>query len=362
MEFTATNKSELIEDYILKELLPKYKPGDKFPSELDLSQMLNTSRPTIHKVLSGLTSRGLLHRRNGAGTFISPPKLKSDTVLAVLSSPSESSPTHSPSWFTPDYILEEFGASASKFGIGVQITYLHPDERSYVETVEILMKSKAGAYIFTELGGYGPIIRELRERGALCIARGPAPSETFHCVYGLLKDGVKEGIRALLASGCKSIANFTLTSMNGMPSRYEIIRQAAYEEALKEAGLPISPELIRVCGGFPHDGYMETRKMLKEGVRPDGIFGGSDMRTFGIIQALKEAGLRIPEDVSILGSDNLPECLEQTPELSTVEYPLRKIGGTMFEILQEANANPSGGIINRGLKCEFIRRGSIRKP
>jgi len=361
MEFTVASKSELIEGYIVRELLPRLQAGEKLPSELELSKQLGTSRPTIHKIFSNLTSLGLLERRNGIGTFVSgKPKIKNDTVMAVLASPYEMSPTQSPSWFSSQYILEGFGTKASQAGIGVQIVHLHPDERSYAETVDILLKSKAGAYLFTELGGYGEIVKELVARGSICVVRSPWPSEIAHSVCGLLKEGVKEGVKALIDSGCKRIAHFSISQQPDITHRYEVIRYSGYEEALKEAGIPIDRSLLRECGGFPHDGYMETRKMLAEGVRPDAVFGGADFRALGIIQALKEAGLRIPQDVSVLGSDNLPDCLKQDPPLSTVEYPMRRMGEAMFEILQEAAANPGCGPISKALNCEFIRRGSMR--
>ncbi len=360
MEFTATSKSGLIEDYIVKELIPKYRAGEKLPSELELSRELKTSRPTIHKILSNLTSLGLLQRKNGIGTFVNGPRLKSDTVMAVLPSPSEISPTLSSTWFNSQFILEGFEARASKAGIGVQIAYLHPDDRSSEETVDILMRSRAGSYLIPSLGGYEGIIRGLMSRGLPCVARSHCQVDFCHCVYGLLKEGAKEGVKALIDAGCRRIAHFSRERTESW-SHYEKLRYSGYEEALKEAGLPVLPELDRVCGGFPHEGYLETRKMLAEGVVPDGIFGGTDIRSFGIIQALKEAGLRIPEDVSVVGSDNLPEGLAHAPALSTVDYPMKRMGETMFEMLQEALANPGAGPMARAMKCEFIRRGSIKE-
>ncbi len=362
MEFTATSKSELIEDYIVKELLPKYRAGDRLPSELELAHEFKTSRPTIHKILSNLTRQGLLLRKNGIGTFVNGPKLKNDTVMVVLSSPSDTLPGRNPSWFSSQYMLEGIGSRASERGIAVQVTHLHPDERSHTETVEILLKSRVKGYFFPMLGGYAGTVRELHARGAACVVRSHAPLDYCHSVYGLLREGVKEGIKELINSGCRRIAHFSLPLRPWNAATYERIRFEGYEEALAEAGLPVERELLRECGGFPHDGYQETRRMLAEGVRPDAVFGGVDFRTLGIMQALAEAGLRIPEDVSVLGSDNLQDCLEQKPALSTVEYPMRRMGEAMFEIFQEAVVNPGGEIISRALKCEFIRRGSMRAP
>ena len=67
------SKSELLEQHLLREVLPRFRPGERIPSEQEMADRLNTSRTTMHKVYFNLMSRGLIYRRNGVGTFVAEP-------------------------------------------------------------------------------------------------------------------------------------------------------------------------------------------------------------------------------------------------------------------------------------------------
>ena len=62
-------KSEQLENHLLREILPQYRPGERVPSEVEMARQLGTSRTTMHKVYFNLISRGLLYRQSGIGTF-----------------------------------------------------------------------------------------------------------------------------------------------------------------------------------------------------------------------------------------------------------------------------------------------------
>lgn len=355
MKFAAASKSELIEEYIVREILPRYRSGEKIPSELELSRELQTSRPTIHKIFSNLTAKGVLYRENGVGTFISAPSMRNRTISVVLSSSSEMSPNNHHSWFNAQFILEGFTRRALQEGVNLSLIYLHPDDQPAEKGAEILLSAHTDHYLFPDLGGYVKLIPSLLRQGKVCIVRAPTPSKLTHAVYGELRHGVRDAVNYLIRSGRKNIAHF-----GGAQDRtsYELERYSGYEEAMTEAGLPIRPELVRVCDGFPQDAYLEAKKMLAEGVCPEAIFAGTDLRAFGIMDLLNEKGLKIPDDIAIIGSDNLPDCRKSVPPLSSVEYPLQRMGEGMFEIFRQVVANPSSPIINLGFECRFIKRGS----
>lgn len=354
MQFAAASKSELIEDYIVRELLPKYRRGEKIPSELELSKELGTSRPTIHKIFSNLTAKGVLYRENGVGTFVSAPTLRGRAVSVVLPSPNDMSPERSYTWFNSQFLLEGFTSRAAKEGVHVNLSYLHPDEQPLARGLDNLLGLNTDFYLFTGLGGYGELIAGLIRHGKTCVARHWEPTRLVHTVYGEIREGVREAVAHLAASGRKHIAYVDGARENGFITE----RYAGYAEAMAAAGLPIEPALVRICGGFHQEAYREAREMWREGLLPDAIFAGSDIRAFGVMELLHEHGVRVPEDVALVGADNLPDCRVSDPPLSTVEYPLRRMGEGMFEILQEVAANPESPVINRGFECRFIKRES----
>lgn len=351
----AITKSEALEEYIVKHILPKYKAGEKIPSELILSQELNTSRPTVHKIFSNLTAKGILYRENGVGTFVRGKSCKNKVVTAVLSSSEVLNPSADPSWFNSQFILEGFCSQARSEGVITDIMYLHPDAQTLEQGMEILLQNKSDAFIFTGLGGYQPLIERLIALGKNVVIRHSAKTALTHNVYGMMRPTICKAVSELIVRGRSNIAFF------GGPdfSRdYEKERLLGYTEGLEKVGVVIRPELVRPCKGFSREAYLAARKMFDEGVVPDAIFGGTDLRCFGIMQAIAEKGMRIPDDIAIFGSDNLPESSTHQPPLSSIDYPLHQMGRIMFEIVKEVMEKSICGIISRSVECNFIKRES----
>jgi DNA-binding LacI/PurR family transcriptional regulator len=353
IDLQVKTKSELIEEYLLEHILPQYAAGEKIPSELDLSKQLNTSRPTVHKVLANLVTKGRLYRVNGVGTFVSSPAATSRTVSVILTSAQQLDPHSHPSWFNSQYMLEGLAEVTRSAGYKLDLIYLDPDAQSLEQGVEILLQEEAAGYIFLGLGGYVSLIEALQERGKICVCRTTGPS-SYNSVHGLMSDGVYDAVEELLRSDRQRIAYMALDEN----STYCLCRYEGYARALEAHKRLPDPGLARYGEGFPEDGYRLMKDLLALPEPPDAVFAGTDMRAFGVMKAIREAGLRIPEDIAVVGSDNLPEAQRQDPPLASVDYPLFKMGQVMFGILQEAVKKPALQPINRALPCRFVKRAS----
>jgi LacI family transcriptional regulator len=89
----------------------------------------------------------------------------------------------------------------------------------------------------------------------------------------------------------------------------------------------------------PELGYQVTRKLLASGEPFSALFAFNDISAIGAIQALREAGKRVPEDVSVVGFDDIQSAAFQNPALTTVRQPLRQMGMLAAEtLLQRINA------------------------
>ena len=77
-----------------------------------------------------------------------------------------------------------------------------------------------------------------------------------------------------------------------------------------------------------------TRELLEQGLQPDGVFCQSDHIALGVCQAIRDAGLRIPQDIAVVGFDNYDFARFVSPALSTIDQPLEQIGGVAFAQLQ----------------------------
>ena len=110
-------------------------------------------------------------------------------------------------------------------------------------------------------------------------------------------------------------------------------RKQGYSDALKQAGIPVGPLLIQ-DGDFTTDTAMVcARKLLNLPKRPTAIFAANDQSAIGVIKAAAEAGLSIPDDLSVVGFDNIPEAAYLQPALTTVDQFISEMGYAATMIL-----------------------------
>jgi DNA-binding LacI/PurR family transcriptional regulator len=110
-------------------------------------------------------------------------------------------------------------------------------------------------------------------------------------------------------------------------------RLAGYRAALEAAGLPTAGELIRRDDFCTEGGRRQARELLAMAQPPTAIVAGNDPQAFGVLQALGERGLRAPDDLSVVGFDDVPVASWATPALTTVRQPLAAMAGTAFRML-----------------------------
>ena len=122
-------------------------------------------------------------------------------------------------------------------------------------------------------------------------------------------------------------------------------RWQAIQEAAASYGLPLKPALVtQLQGDTPtHEpGYAAAQQLLAAQVPFTAIFAFNDISAIGAIRALREAGLSVPDDVSVIGFDDIPSAAFQNPSLTTVRQPLRHMGLMAAEtVLQQINNGQS---------------------
>lgn len=118
---------------------------------------------------------------------------------------------------------------------------------------------------------------------------------------------------------------------------------------------------LTVHAGFERSaGYDATRELLRRGRPFTAVAAANDTVATGAAAALREAGLRIPEDVSVAGFDDLPFAVDTAPALTTVRVPLREAGVLAAQLVTGRRALPPGGITT--LPSELMVRGSTAPP
>jgi LacI family transcriptional regulator len=103
-------------------------------------------------------------------------------------------------------------------------------------------------------------------------------------------------------------------------------RHEGYRAGLEAAGLALDPELIRQGDFYHESGFGGGTELLTLDNPPTAIFASSDQMAFGVYEAVRQRGLRVPGDVSVIGFDDLPEARWCSPPLTTVRQPLAEMG------------------------------------
>ncbi|WP_167392572.1 LacI family DNA-binding transcriptional regulator [Streptomyces pactum] len=102
-----------------------------------------------------------------------------------------------------------------------------------------------------------------------------------------------------------------------------LARLDGYRSAMTMAGLPTDPRLVRFGDFHVRSGFEHAMDLLNGPERPTAIFAGSDLQALGVLEAARLTGLRVPEDLSVVGYDDVPLAQWASPPLTTVHQPLR---------------------------------------
>lgn len=132
------------------------------------------------------------------------------------------------------------------------------------------------------------------------------------------------------------------------------LRVRGYHQALRLAGMPADPELVRSAGQWHHDtGAAATRALVASGIPFDGLFALNDTLAIGALRALGEAGVRVPEDVAVIGFDNIDATRYSLPSLSSIDPGRNAIAEIAVEMLVERIAEKGERMQPRRVKPDF---------
>jgi LacI family transcriptional regulator len=170
--------------------------------------------------------------------------------------------------------------------------------------------------------------------------------------------GSYDAMTFLLSLGHRRIGFITGTLEFGCARH----RLDGYKAALKEYGIPFDPQLVCEGDFMQPQGYQCAQRLLSLSVPPTAIFASNDTMAFGVMEAARERGLRLPEDLSIVGFDDIPQASHVHPPLTTVRQPLEEMGQRAAMLLLHYIAHPNAEIERIELPTELIIRESCQPP
>ena len=166
--------------------------------------------------------------------------------------------------------------------------------------------------------------------------------------------GAGMAVEYLLRQGHERVA--TITGPQNMVAGYD--RFQGYLEALARYHRVVDPQLV--TGGLFDEasGYEAMLALLPH--KPDGLFVASDMMAMGAMRAIQEAGLKIPDDIALIGFDDIPAAALTTPPLTTVRQPIMRCGSMAAEVLIDMIGNPPAAPRRMILPTELVLRGTCK--
>ncbi|MDQ4214691.1 LacI family DNA-binding transcriptional regulator [Microbacterium capsulatum] len=170
-------------------------------------------------------------------------------------------------------------------------------------------------------------------------------------------DGIEQAIDHLLSLGHREIAYIGAAG----DANTGLDRHVAFERVMRARGLDSSDRAVRLSPGYgQHDGAELFERLLEEGGRPTAVIAGNDMMAVGVLSVLRRMDMSCPEDVSIIGCNDLPFMEFLNPPLTTIHVPHAEIGSAAAEALLAIlrGEDPE----STELPVEFVTRASTAPP
>ena len=334
--------------------------GAMLPSEHELCAEYGISRGTMRQVLAELEKEGLIRRERGRGTF-----------MAYLPRGEMNSGLHGRSIsFIVPYVRDSFiptillGLESAARAGGYVVLFNHVEnspEKQEDALRQALRQEVAGIILYpVNSTDTGPVLCELVQRQVplVLVDRYLRGVNTDY----VTSDNFGGGLRAtqhLLRLEHRRIAFLSWVDTAVTMEH----RRAGYRQALQEAGLDLDPRLEWVVEGYPDIDITALAALLTQTQRPTAIFAANDQLALAAQRAARSLKMSIPDDLALIGFDNLEISAQLDVPLTTIIQPAFEMGKTAGEIVISKIKGQSNCVEQRILPTKLVVRqscGAIR--
>jgi GntR family transcriptional regulator of arabinose operon len=327
----------------LLEMASTLRPGDRFPSQVELMRRFQVSDRTVLRSLEDLRRAGWIVRRHGSGTYVADPEQRlpppppsslpaASTTIAALALTFGSFYQH---------CVDLLSVQAEAAGLSL-VCHHARHEASFEDALPLEALHPRGFVLFSYY--LLPIALRLMERGHRTVIMGAPPADVYveaPCIYSDQELSGWMACRHLLDLGHRRIA-YVFTN-----TRYPLertLRWKGHRRALQEAeqaGHPVHSVVYNndEVASWRSDPAAAAVHLRRPGA-PTGLVTWNDDEAVLMIRILQRAGLRVPEDVSILGSGALPVSEDSFPPLTTVDQHVESQIRAVMDLLSRPSAPP----------------------
>lgn len=308
-----------------------WRDGDVIPTEKALCAEFDVARGTVRQALQSLEAEGFLRREQGRGTFVtlnqpnnhtSPTSTRRQQLAFIVPYVRDSSVST---------IFMGFQQVAEGAAFTTSFSHVNNDIHQQARTIELLIEQGA-----TGIALY-PVDSELIQPLRQLVRTGYPVVLVDRYLKNLSTDfvmtdhfaGAIRGVRYLLDLGHERVGFATWIS----PAVSMEHRNVGYTQALRERGITPDPALVCYVEGYPTIDLKPMKALLQQPNRPTAVFAANDQIAIALYRAAASIGLRVPDDLAVVGFDNLDLAEQLDPTLTTVAQPFLEIGRAAAEIL-----------------------------
>jgi LacI family transcriptional regulator len=230
--------------------------------------------------------------------------------------------------FLPAF-LQGITASVHRRGY-LLVLQMAEDVPSHEAYARLIREQQVDGLILSGPRSDDPLLPELAEDEFPLILHGRLGNCIMPCVDVDNEAGAFQAVQHLIGLGHRRIgfvSNAPL-SYSGAQERF-----GGYKQALAEHSLPLEEELVRTAAFMPEAGQAAMEELLALPERPTAVFAASDVVAIGVMSAIQSGGLEIPEDIAVVGFDDIFLAAHTRPPLTTVRVPAYGLGWTAAELL-----------------------------
>ena len=302
-----------------------FKPGDQLPSYARMLANHGVRQNTTERMYALLEQEGLVIREPNRGIFVAVPKRRGKIGSIGLYASPDGFSSH------PYYVRLLTSIQQAAHAAHTEVVLLHENSHMSPDKMDGLLLCQ---------GQVDRILQRL-PAGLPAVSLVHA-SKMTSTVVADETDGIRAAVEHLLQAGHRRIAYLTCGAQKWMNSSAKE-RIAAYQEALVAAGIKPQNRWVRPVflpfdrsTSFEAIGYERTKQWIEENWRGLGctaLLAHNDDVAIGAIEAFQAAGMRVPDDISVVGFDGTEISEAFRPKLTTVELPLAEIGARGVELL-----------------------------
>jgi LacI family transcriptional regulator len=341
--------------------MPKSNKKNKMPTIFDIARESGVSYSTVSRTLSGFEFVKDSTREKVLAAAEKLGYVPNQQARSLAGGPSNLIGVLVPT-MTNDYIIQilqglDDELAHSDYNLILYTTNRHQGkEATYVANI---MNGAADGLLLVAPFASDPYLEALRQQDfPYVLIDQEDQADQSSVVNATNRRGAYEATQYLIKLGHRRIG-----FLAGLPQLNSAIeRLEGYRSALADSGLTFREEYITRADFMMPQGYEAARKLLDLDDAPTAIFAANDLSALGAIDAIRTRGLKIPEDISVIGFDDIPQAAVAYPKLTTVRQPLNQMGREAVKVLLEHLANPALEIRRIVLDTRLIIRDSCDSP